>query len=53
MLQNTELVNENGVLSSLQGNLETVKSENQAALDAYNEAQSILAQAQQDQGNGW
>ena len=45
---NTELVNENGVLSSLQGNLETVKSENQAALDAYNEAQSILAQAQQD-----
>lgn len=45
---NTELVNENGVLSSLQGNLETVKSENQAAIDAYNEAQSILAQAQQD-----
>lgn len=45
---NAELVNENGVLSSLQGNLETVKSESQAAIDAYNEAQSILAQAQQD-----
>lgn len=45
---NTELVNENEVLSSLQGNLETVKSENQAVIDAYNEAQSILAQAQQD-----
>lgn len=45
---NAELVNENEVLSSLQGNLETVKSENQAVIDAYNEAQSILAQAQQD-----
>ena len=45
---NAELVNENGVLSSLQGNLETVKSENQTVIDAYNEAQSILAQAQQD-----
>lgn len=45
---NAELVNENGVLSSLQRNLETVKGESQAAIDAYNEAQSILAQAQQD-----
>lgn len=45
---NAELVNENEVLSSLQGNLETVKSENQAVIDAYNEAQSILTQAQQD-----
>lgn len=45
---NAELVNESGVLSSLQGNLETVKSESQAAINAYNEAQSILAQAQQD-----
>lgn len=45
---NAELVNENGVLSSLQGNLETVKSENQIVIDAYNEAQSILTQAQQD-----
>lgn len=45
---NAELINENEVLSSLQENLETVKSENQAAIDAYNEAQSILAQAQQD-----
>ena len=45
---NAELINENEVLSSLQGNLETVKSENQAVIDAYNEAQSILAQAQQD-----
>ena len=42
------MVNESGVLSSFQGNLETVKSENQATIDAYNEAQSILAQAQQD-----
>lgn len=45
---NAELNNENEILSSLQGNLETVKSENQATIDAYNEAQSILAQAQQD-----
>ena len=45
---NTELVNENGVLSSLQGSLETVKADNQAAIDAYNEAQSILTQAQQN-----
>ena len=45
---NAELVNESGVLSSFQGNLETVKSENQTVIDAYNEAQSILAQAQQD-----
>ena len=45
---NTELKNENGVLSSLQRNLETVKSENQTAIDAYKEAQSILAHAQQD-----
>lgn len=44
---NAELVNERGVLSSLQGNLETVKGENQAAIDAYNEAQSALTQAQQ------
>ena len=45
---NAELNNENEILSSLQGNLETVKSENQATIDAYNEAQSVLAQAQQD-----
>lgn len=45
---NAELNNENEILSSLQGNLETVKSENQVTIDAYNEAQSILAQAQQD-----
>ena len=45
---NAELNNENEILSSLQGNLETVKSENQATIDAYNEAQSILAQVQQD-----
>ena len=45
---NAELNNENEILSSLQGNLETVKSENQAAIGAYNEAQSILVQAQQD-----
>lgn len=45
---NAELVNENKVLSSLQGDLETVKSENQVVIDAYNEAQSILAQVQQD-----
>lgn len=47
---NAELVNENGVLSSLQGNLESVKNENQAAINAYNEAQSVLTQAQQDKG---
>ena len=45
---NAELNNENEILSSLQGNLETVKSENQTAIDAYNEAQSILAQTKQD-----
>lgn len=45
---NAELKNENEILSSLQGNLETVKGESQAAIDAYNEAQSILTQAQQD-----
>ena len=44
---NAELGNEKNILSSLESNLNAVKAENQNAIDAFNEAQNVLNQAQQ------